>query len=117
MNLQSHKIPKHILSAISEETVLGIPAISLWEIAMLVRKRRIILPGSVLEWTKIALSMPKIKILPLTPEIAALSETLPMHGDPADRLIGATAIIHGCCLATIDVPLSKLLGLQIISAS
>jgi PIN domain nuclease of toxin-antitoxin system len=81
---------------------LGVPVISLWEIAVLVRKKRITLPRPLLSWLNESLSMPKIKLLPLKPEIAALSETLSMHGDPADRIIAATAIVHDCRLATVD---------------
>ncbi|WP_304054346.1 hypothetical protein [Nitrosomonas communis] len=36
-----------------------------------------------------------LKILPLTPAIAGLAESsIVNHGDPADRLIAATAIAH-----------------------
>ncbi|MHC6204806.1 hypothetical protein ACYULU_16635 [Breznakiellaceae bacterium SP9] len=38
----------------------------------------------------------------MTPEIAALSASISMHGDPADRMIAATAIVHACRLATVD---------------
>ncbi|MDR1109620.1 MAG: hypothetical protein LBP92_02725 [Deltaproteobacteria bacterium] len=38
-------------------------------------------------------ALPKIKLQEITPEIAALSGTTVMHGDPADRLIAATAKI------------------------
>jgi PIN domain nuclease of toxin-antitoxin system len=44
MYLQADKIPPAIVTAIANENVLGIPAISLWEIAMLSNKGRIILP-------------------------------------------------------------------------
>ena len=43
-----------------------------------------------------------MRLLPLTPEIAALSETLSINGDPADRIIVATALVHQCALLTKD---------------
>jgi PIN domain nuclease of toxin-antitoxin system len=102
MNIKPEKIPATILFAINAEDHLGVPAISLWEIAMLARKKRIDLARPVLPWLEEALSMPKIELVPITPEIAALSATLPMHGDPADRMIAATAIALDCRLATVD---------------
>jgi PIN domain nuclease of toxin-antitoxin system len=102
MNILPNKISKKILSAIADEDVLGIPAISLWEIAMLADKKRISLPRPTLPWLQQALTAPKMRLLPITPEIAALSATLSMHGDPADRMIAATAIVHACPLATVD---------------
>jgi PIN domain nuclease of toxin-antitoxin system len=102
LNLQYEKIPRKIFDAIVEESILGVSAISLWEIAMLVQKGRIELPKSVLEWFEDVLPAPKIKLLPITPEVAARSGSLSIHGDPADRMIAATAIVHDCYLATVD---------------
>lgn len=41
-------------------------------------------------------------MLPITPEIAALSVALGLHGDPADRIIAATARAFGQTLITRD---------------
>jgi PIN domain nuclease of toxin-antitoxin system len=109
MNLQPEKMPQAITEAIAVEPALGIAAISLWETAMLVQYRRIIIPDSSLrEWFQAVLPTPKLRVLPLTPEIASRSATLDMHGDPADRLIAATALEHGCRLATVDNRLTEL---------
>jgi PIN domain nuclease of toxin-antitoxin system len=108
LNLQYEKIPRKIFDAIAEESILGVSAISLWEIAMLVQKGRIELPKSVLEWFEDVLPAPKIKLLPITPEVAARSGSLTIHGDPADRIIAATAIVHDCRLATVDDLLCKI---------
>jgi PIN domain nuclease of toxin-antitoxin system len=102
LTLQPERIPSGMLTAISNEKTLGIPAISMWEIAMLTGKKRITLPRPVLEWLQEALSFDRFTVLPLSPEIAARSGELPMHGDPADRLIAATAIEYDCPLATVD---------------
>jgi PIN domain nuclease of toxin-antitoxin system len=102
LTLQPERIPSGMLTAISNEKTLGIPAISMWEIAMLAGKKRITLPRPVLEWLHEALSFDRFAVLPLSPEIAARSGELPMHGDPADRLIAATAIEYDCPLATAD---------------
>ena len=49
------------------------------------------LPGE--EWTKRALDTPGMSLAPLTREAAVESSFLPgqFHGDPADRLLVATA--------------------------
>jgi PIN domain nuclease of toxin-antitoxin system len=100
--LAMDRIPAMIQAAMDAATDLGVSAISLWEIAMLNGKGRLTLPEPVLPWFKQALLLEKLKLLPITPEIAALSGGLPMHGDPADRLIAATAIEYNVALATVD---------------
>jgi PIN domain nuclease of toxin-antitoxin system len=84
------------------EPTLGVAAISTWEVAMLVAKKRLTLDRDVLVWLRDALAQPKMMLLPLTPEIAASSARLSMHGDPADRMIVATALAHGSDLVSAD---------------
>jgi PIN domain nuclease of toxin-antitoxin system len=44
-----------------------------------------------------------VRVLPITPEIALASTALDLpQGDPADRLIAATAVANGADLMTID---------------
>jgi len=51
----------------------------------------------------------QLRVLPITPEIAVLSQSdVFAHGDPADRLIGATARLHRAALITSDAKLRKL---------
>jgi PIN domain nuclease of toxin-antitoxin system len=82
---------------------------------MLEEKGRIKLPMPVLPWLRKALAAPKIKLLPITPEVAARTGRLPMHGDPADRIIAATATVHDCFLATLDGPLREMPLLKTIA--
>lgn len=72
---------------------LYLAAISLWEIAMLEKKGRITLHQPCLQWLEQALEVPGINVVPLSPLVAVESSYLPgdFHGDPADRLIIATA--------------------------
>ena len=56
-----------------------------------------------------------LTVLPITPEIASLSqENFLLHKDPADRLIAATAIHHDAPLITADKKLGKLKQLKVI---
>ena len=51
----------------------------------------------------------QVLVLPITAEIAVLSQSdMFAHGDPADRLIAATARLHRAPLMTSDVKLRKL---------
>jgi len=88
----------------NESDALGVSAISCWEIAKLVERGRLMLPVPLAEWFTQALSYPGVQLLPITPEIAIASTTLPdsFHRDPADQLIVATARIYQCRLVTAD---------------
>lgn len=82
---------------------LLLAAISLWEVAMLESKGRLKLGQPCGEWLKLTQRKTGVMIAPLDAEIAALSCAIPgFHGDPADRLIVATAIHHGATLLTED---------------
>jgi PIN domain nuclease of toxin-antitoxin system len=97
-----------IRSAESEGN-LRISVISIWELAMLEKRGRVALPMNVRTWVDQALSKPGIAVTPLTPEIMIESVHLPgeVHGDPADRMLAATARVLGATLVTHD---DKLLG-------
>jgi PIN domain nuclease of toxin-antitoxin system len=83
---------------------VGVSSISAWELAMLVERGRLKLDRDVLTWVLAALDLPKAELLELTPAIAVRS-ALPgdgFHGDPADRIIVATALEHRAPLVTRD---------------
>lgn len=81
-----------------------ISPISIWEIGMLVEKKRIQLDRDTMEWIEQALDTPGIKLSPMTARIAIQSTRLPgnIHGDPADRLLIATAHEENAVLVTCD---------------
>jgi PIN domain nuclease of toxin-antitoxin system len=79
-----------------------ISAISQWEVAMLAMKGRIKLLPSEDEWFSLNLESPA-SLAPLTAEISIASCRLPdFHGDPADRIIVATALVLGIPIITAD---------------
>lgn len=88
----------------NEASDIGVSAIFCWEIAKLVEYDRLHLPMPLEQWFETALAYPGIRLLPLTPEIAAESTRLPgdFHKDPADQIIVATARIYDCPLITSD---------------
>ena len=88
----------------SQENRLCIATISLWEVAILEFKERIRLHMDCLAWIRHALSTSDISLITLSPEIAVESARLPGHlpGDPADRIIVATARVLDGALVTAD---------------
>jgi PIN domain nuclease of toxin-antitoxin system len=90
--------------AIDEAERALVSAISVWEVAMLVAKRRIQLDRPVEQWVDIALALPGIQLAPLEPAIAVRSSKLPgeFHPDPADRIIVATALENAVPIITPD---------------
>ena len=91
-------------AAITADGRPSIAAITLWEVAMLVEKGRVQLNLNLAEWLRMATSGSGVAILPITTEIAARTTRLgaDFHGDPADRLIVATALEHGLTVITKD---------------
>lgn len=84
---------------------LFVSIISVWEIALLESKRRIVLPMPTRKWIARALDTPEIKLLGLDdPEIVLDSCHLPeeFHADPADRFLVATARVRNAALVTGD---------------
>lgn len=79
-----------------------ISAISQWEVSMLVMKGRLSLMPDEESWFSANLE-PPISLAPLTAKISVVSCRLPdFHGDPAGRIIVATAIVLGIPLITAD---------------
>lgn len=79
-------------------------AISVMEIATAVRRGRLVLSGPLDRWLADLHSIPELRIEPVTADIAALAGSFDgeMHGDPADRIIAATARVLGARLASAD---------------
>jgi PIN domain nuclease of toxin-antitoxin system len=90
-------------NSVSEESML-ISAISIWELGMLVQKQRIELEMDTLDWVEQSLESRKIMLAPITPRIAVQSSRLPenVQGDPADRILIATAHAYNAVFVTHD---------------
>lgn len=86
-------------------TTAYVPAISLWEVAMLAERGRISLDRPLRDWLAMATTAPPFAVQALTPAIAARCLDLGAAGfppDPADRLIYATACDLEAPLLTAD---------------
>lgn len=89
-------------AAAREELYLSV--ISVWEVAMLEARRRIVITAPMRDWVERALALPGLRVAGLTPEVAVASVHLPgrFHADPADRIIVATARRLEATLLTRD---------------
>ncbi len=88
-----------------QSKTLACSDISLWEIAMLYERGRINNHAGVRSSAYIQdiLTCMEMTVLPITAEIAELSQSpVFSHGDPADRLIAATALANRAALITAD---------------
>lgn len=109
-------IAKKTIIAAEKKSHLFCSSISLWEIAMLIQKKRLNPGIDTKIFLNLILQARKIQTLTITPEIAALSTSHSgfNHFDPADRLIAATTISHDARLITCDTQLHQISELSII---
>ena len=91
-----------------ENAVCGI---SLWEVACLVDKKRIKFSIPVSDWMREVSQ--RLPVLNITGDIAARCYALgKFHGDPADRIITATALVHNLTIITKDEKISRQPGVK-----
>jgi len=88
---------------------IAIASITFWEVALLIDGGRVTLHGSTEAFLKQVAQRPRLFVLDLSPEIAALAFQFPpdFPHDPADRIIAATARAHGLPLVTKDEALQE----------
>ncbi len=88
---------------VNQRTV-HVSSISAWEVALLVKRRRLELTMDVGDWIANSEALPFLRFVPVTNQIAMRSVNLPngLHSDPADRMIIATTLFLGARLVTKD---------------
>ncbi len=105
------KLSRRARSAIDAALGPGIhvSSISAWEVTLLVRKGRLTLRMPVDDWIARSEGLPFLRFVPVDNRIAVRSNALPapMHDDPADRIIVATAQLLGAALVTKDQRLRR----------
>jgi PIN domain nuclease of toxin-antitoxin system len=92
------------LDTTAKQGSLCVSAISMWEAQLLHSKQRLELPLPFAAWLTLATDASVVTVLPLDRDVIVALDALParFHGDPADRLIVATARAHGLPMATRD---------------
>ena len=95
----SEKAQKHI----KETENLIISSISIWEIGIKIKRKKLIIPLMLNEFVTRLKKTGQVEIIPVDETIWIKNIELEWdHGDTADRTIVATALIHDCSLVTSD---------------
>lgn len=105
--LQHKKLSQKAKQAINHANRQGqliLCDISLWEVAMLIKRKRLQMELTADNFCQLALQARNIELTPINPAIADLSVNLDstINNDPADRLIAATSIHLQATLITAD---------------
>ncbi len=99
----------------STDTEAYVSAISGFEISVKHRKGKLKLPLPPREWLVQAFAAYSLRELPITLQIAALAPEVDIpHADPCDRMIIATAQLHGFPVMTSDHLLSACKDIAIL---
>ena len=103
INGNMQKIPESWLRQIEAAKHVGISPVSCYEVSLAVKKGRLILPSTPQEWFRQSLDSVGIELFPLTASITDQAVNLsPIHKDPFDRMIIATALNYDAKLASVD---------------
>ena len=110
--LDNSKLTMKAQSAIQKannDRSLYICDISIWELAMLIKRGRLNIEETASNFIQLFLKSRNVEIISISPEIAELSVSLDssINNDPADRLIAATSIIKQLPIVTADNNLLK----------
>jgi PIN domain nuclease of toxin-antitoxin system len=103
--------PKRLTARVARELAspsnqLWLSPVSVWELLLLHRKRRIELDEEVGSWVRKTLGALQLNEAPLTFDVALEVSALNLpHGDPADHFLVASARVFGLTLVTADRPL------------
>jgi PIN domain nuclease of toxin-antitoxin system len=95
---------REAVDAAKKDGGIHVSCISTWELFLLVKKGRLVLTQDETAWVHRAEGLSFLKFVPVDNEIVRLSVQLPppLHDDPADRIIAATARALGLTLITKD---------------
>ncbi len=104
------RLGRRARSAIARGTSeLWLSPISVWELLVLAERGRVRLDEEPGRWAREALERSPVREATLTGEVAIQSrEVAPLHPDPADRFILASALIYELTLVTADEALLDL---------
>ena len=103
--LDTGKLSSEAKNAIDlNEKELIICDISIWEISMLIKRKRLVVDDTASGFINLLLQSRNYLVQEITPEIAELSVNFgsEINSDPADRLIAATSILRSVPIVTAD---------------
>ena len=101
--VKGSRISRPVLKQIEAAPSLCLSAISAFEIALKVHSGKLTLSDPVTVWINDAIAHHGISLVPLDMDICIKAAGLPpVHADPCDRFIIATALIHDIPVITSD---------------
>jgi PIN domain nuclease of toxin-antitoxin system len=112
--------PEKLTSEITRELAnfenhLWLSPVSIWEVTVLLEKRRIDLKQDFRIWADESVADLQLHEATITWEVAhELRYTMPGHRDPPDRFLVATAKVYDLTLITADERLISVPGLKVL---
>jgi len=101
-------LSKTALIAINDAEIVGISAISVWEVGWKIKMGKLRLPITTEALYDRLRKIDRVRFLPTTADIWLETVALDWdHRDPADRVIVATAALNNCPLVTSDEPIRQ----------
>jgi PIN domain nuclease of toxin-antitoxin system len=116
----SDTAPEKLTSEITRELAnlenqLWLSPVSIWEVTVLLEKRRIDLKQDFRSWADESVADLQLFEAPITWEVAhELRYTVLGHRDPADRFLVATAKVYDLTLVTADERLIGVPGIRVL---
>jgi PIN domain nuclease of toxin-antitoxin system len=109
---QPERLTKSARQAVQRELAtgsVGISSFSVWELALLVQRKRLDLSVDLAEWVAESERIKGVTFHTVSNSIALQSVNLPgaFHADPADRILVATARQLGAALVTGDAKIHR----------
>jgi len=117
----THLEPWNISSEVTKElgsprNELWLSSLSIWELVLLVEKKRLDLNADMGEWVQQSMKDLDLQEAPFTSAVAhELRFTLLGYRDPGDRFLVATAKVYDLTLVTADQRLLQIPGLPILA--
>lgn len=101
---ETSRLSKRVTSELcNPENELWLSPVSIWEIVLLIEKKRLTLIADPEEWLQDRLAALPLRQAAMTHEVALQAAKISFpHRDPGDRLLAATAIVYGLTLVTAD---------------
>jgi PIN domain nuclease of toxin-antitoxin system len=114
---EPHKLTSEVHKLLNTpETDRFLSPISLWELSVLVEKKRFALKEDFAVWVQRSISDLSLKETSLSWKVAhEMRYILPNHKDPADRFLAATAVAYDLTLVTADQKLIGVPGLKVLA--
>lgn len=115
--LEPNRLARRVEKALADpENELWLSAISVWELTLLSRKRRLNMPPDIPTWVAKTMEDLQLTEAPLTVEVALAIPSISFsHGDPADHFLAASAQVFDLTLVTSDEHLMHLPGIRVLA--